>query len=127
MYSEEFKNKVIEDFKEYPYYGTIARKYKISENCLHLWVRKANIDVIGLKKEIPQLNTSSYDPSKIFNKDLYDTIEIKEENKLHIIKEDKVANNTKEKIEFEINGIKIKIANCYLKEFIRGITNDWFK
>ncbi len=119
MYSEEFKNKVIEDFKEYPYYGTIARKYNISENCLHLWVKKANIDVIGLKKEIPQLNTSSYNPSKFFNKDSYGTIEVKEENKLLIIKEE-----TEEKIEFEINGINIKIANCYLKEFIRGLTND---
>ena len=66
MYSEEFKNKVIEDFKEYPYYGTIAKKYNISENCLHLWIKKSNIDVMGLKKEIPQLNTSSYNPSKFF-------------------------------------------------------------
>ena len=62
---------------------------------------------------------NSITTSNFFDKDSYGTIEVKEEKKLLIIKEE-----TEEKIEFELNGFKIKIEIKLLKEFIRGLTND---
>ena len=65
-------------------------------------------------------------PEEMGSIELYETILVEEsqDQEKESIKEEKEANDSKEKIEFEINGFNIKIAIKLLKEFIRGIRND---
>ena len=53
-YSEEFKEKVLEDFKICPYYKTICKKYGIERGTIKTWVRKANLDVEKLVEQSKQ-------------------------------------------------------------------------
>ena len=120
MYSEEFKNKVIEDFKQCPYFKPISRKYGIGRETLKYWLRKENININELKEG--NLRTSEsfkIIPEEMGSIELYETILVEESQD-----QEKEANDSKEKIEFEINGFNIKIAIKLLKEFIRGIRND---
>ena len=127
MYSEEFKNKVIEDFKQCPYFKPISRKYGIGRETLKYWLRKENINIDELKEGNLRISESfKIIPEEMGSIELYETILVEEsqDQEKESIKEEKEANDSKEKIEFEINGFNIKIAIKLLKEFIRGIRND---
>lgn len=50
QYDEKYKEEILEEFKECPYYKTVSREYGIDRETLRRWVRKANIDVETLVK-----------------------------------------------------------------------------
>ncbi len=56
-YSEDFKAKVINDFKTCPYYKTICKKYGIERGTIKSWVRKANLDVEKLVEKLQSKET----------------------------------------------------------------------
>lgn len=120
MYSKEFKKEILEEFKRYPYFSTVAKRNGVSLRSLHIWVKKENIDVEALKKEIPEKKMQSLNRSKVVDKEMYETITIKEETA------NKIGNqpDKDETIEFTLNGYDIKIARKEIKEFIKEITND---
>lgn len=115
MYTEEFKNKVIESFKQCPYFKTISRKYGIERETLKRWLREKNINVEEEKTNCSVvIKPFKQEPREIGNIEMYETVLVVE------TKED----DSKEKIEFELNGFNIKIATSSLKKFIRGMKND---
>lgn len=43
QYDEKYKEEILEEFKECPYYKTVSRKYGIEQETLRRWIIKANI------------------------------------------------------------------------------------
>lgn len=113
MYSKEFKEEVLEDYKKCPFPKFITHKYSIGKETLRGWVKQEGINTYELRAKYSEKEkfVLTKDPKELENKEMYKAVQIVDDEK-------ETKNET---IQFEINGYEIKLESRYLKEFIKEL------